>query len=191
MVSSKPMSKLGQLTWPKGGSSTESYMRVKKEAVYSHTLAKIWGFGKYWANRWPAESGLCYRSGFRSFCGHLDTFLETFPSYLTTGKHCNTMNPHHHDWPLFCWAMCSACKDVCGLISSWHTRTFAWRMAGRAFCSSSLPSSMLAPATITMAFSPASAHRKRCVNVQKSHCGDSLRIDCRPKNRAKRRETYD
>lgn len=94
MVSSKPMSKLGQLTWPKGGSSTESYMRVKTEAVHSHTLAKIWGFGKYWANRWPAESGLCCRSGFRSFCGHFDTFLDMFSSYLTTGKHCNTINPH-------------------------------------------------------------------------------------------------
>ncbi|TNN47653.1 BRCA1-A complex subunit BRE [Liparis tanakae] len=53
--------------------------------------------------------------------------------------------------------MHSACRDVCGLISSWHTRTFARLTAGRAPRSSSPPSSMLAPATITMAFSP--AHR--------------------------------
>lgn len=122
------------------------------------------------------KSGLCCRSGLRSFYGHFDTFLDTLPSYLTTRMHCNTMNPHwrrHHDWPLFSWAMRSACKDVCGLISSWHTSTFAWLMAGRAFCSSSLPSSMLAPATITMAFSPASGHQKRCVNVQQSLYDDS------------------
>lgn len=56
--------------------------------------------------------------------------------------------------PLFSLAMRKAIKDICGLISSWHTSTLVRLMAGRAFCRSSLHSSMLAPATMTIAFSP-------------------------------------
>lgn len=68
------------------------------------------------------------------------------------------------DWPLLSRAICRAWRDICGLISSWHTNTFAFLMAGRACCSSSLPSSMLAPATITIAFSP--GHPKRCKHTK-------------------------
>ena len=69
-------------------------------------------------------------------------------------------------WPLFSCAIRSARREVPGLISSWHMSTLARRMAGRACCSSSLPRTRLAPATITMAFWPATTRQSEGCDAQ-------------------------